>query len=97
MNKAWIPGLFLLLEYIIKAMTLILEALLTFVPGAQTPPKMLTHFHRAWAGSGKLNQSPAGSPVQPRGKRSAWNGNHQTNFQRKIFRRWSAFFFNLGR
>ena len=24
-----------------------------WVEGAQTPPKMLTHFHRAWAGSRK--------------------------------------------
>jgi hypothetical protein len=36
------------------------------VEGAKTPSKMLMHFHRAWAGSGKLNQSPAGSAGQVR-------------------------------
>jgi hypothetical protein len=30
-----------------------IETLLIGVEGAQTPPKMLTHFHRAWAGSRK--------------------------------------------
>jgi hypothetical protein len=66
-------------------------SLLIVVEGAKTPPKMLTHFHRAWAGSGKLNQCPAGAAGQvrprrseateaqrqPRGKRSAWNENQQ--------------------
>jgi hypothetical protein len=30
------------------------EHLLIGAEGAQTPPKMLPHFHRAWAGSKKL-------------------------------------------
>jgi hypothetical protein len=36
------------------------------VEGAQTPPKMLTHFHRAWANSKKPIQSPAGCTGQGR-------------------------------
>jgi len=34
------------------------------VEGAKTPPKMLTHFHRAWAGSRELTQCPAGLASQ---------------------------------
>ncbi|MEH7441001.1 hypothetical protein V7201_01585 [Bacillus sp. JJ1122] len=46
------------------------------VEGTKTPPKMLTHFHRAWAGSRKqINVLRA--QRQPRGKRSAWNENQQ--------------------
>jgi hypothetical protein len=33
---------------------LVIENLLIGVEGAKTPPKMLTHFHRAWAGSREL-------------------------------------------
>jgi hypothetical protein len=32
-------------------MYLYFEILLIVVEGAKTPPKMLTHFHRAWASS----------------------------------------------
>jgi hypothetical protein len=68
--------------------------LLIVVEGAKTPAKMLTHFHRAWADSRKLNQCPAGAwvrgdpagaysaeeaPRATRGKRSAWNENQQSN------------------
>jgi hypothetical protein len=35
--------------------------LLIVVEGEKTPPKMLTHFHRAWADSRKLNPYPAGA------------------------------------
>jgi hypothetical protein len=31
----------------------VIETLLIGVEGAKTPPKMLTHFHRAWADSRK--------------------------------------------
>jgi len=40
--------------FIIYPSTLSLEFLLIGVEGAKTPPKMLTHFHRAWADSRKL-------------------------------------------
>ncbi|MBB6443507.1 hypothetical protein HNR53_000095 [Bacillus benzoevorans] len=39
------------------------------VEGTKTPPKMLAHFHRAWADSRKLIQCPAGIARQTRPRR----------------------------
>jgi hypothetical protein len=52
--------------------------LLIVVEGEKTPPKMLTHFHRACAGSRKPNQCPAGSAGQKNDK-LAWKSTGKFN------------------
>ncbi|MBT2681936.1 hypothetical protein J7E38_23530 [Bacillus sp. ISL-35] len=69
--------------------------LLIVVEGAKTPPKMLPHFHRAWAGSKKPIQCPAGIAGQVRPRRSKATRRLSASQEELLFEKAGSWAFSL--